>query len=118
KRAKKMAALLAEDFPITWELVKQQTSAESTIGRPHLADALVQVGAVPNRTAAFDTILRGGSKYYVPHYAPDPIAGVERIRSAGGAPVFGRPPARVGGRRAQARVLYEMLEHGRAGGRV
>src|SRR5690625_8047823 len=33
KRAKKMAALLAEDFPITWELVKQQTSAESTIGR-------------------------------------------------------------------------------------
>src|SRR5690625_4125801 len=88
KRAKKMAALLAEDFPITWELVKQQTSAESTIGRPHLADALVQVGAVPNRTAAFDTILRGGSKYYVPHYAPDPIAGVELIRAAGGVPIF------------------------------
>src|SRR5690625_7286442 len=98
KRAKKMAALLAEDFPITWELVKQQTSAESTIGRPHLADALVQVGAVPNRTAAFDTILRGGSKYYVPHYAPDPVLGVELIRAAGGVPIFAHPKAKVGGR--------------------
>src|SRR5699024_5890685 len=34
KRAKKMAALLAEDFPITWELVKQQTPVEDKNGRP------------------------------------------------------------------------------------
>ncbi|HIW46705.1 MAG TPA: PHP domain-containing protein [Candidatus Yaniella excrementigallinarum] len=115
KRAKKMAALLAEDFPITWELVKQQTSAESTIGRPHLADALVQVGAVPNRTAAFDTILRGGSKYYVPHYAPDPIAGVELIRAAGGVPIFAHPMAKVRGRMVKDQLFYEMLDAGLAG---
>ena len=115
KRAKKMAALLAEDFPITWELVKQQTSAESTIGRPHLADALVQVGAVPNRSAAFDTILRGGSKYYVPHYAPDPIVGVELIRAAGGVPIFAHPKAKIRGRIVKDQLFYDMLDAGLAG---
>lgn len=115
KRAKKMAALLAEDFPITWELVKQQTSAESTIGRPHLADALVQVGAVPNRSAAFDTILRGGSKYYVPHYAPDPIVGVELIRAAGGVPIFAHPKAKIRGRMVKDQLFYDMLDAGLAG---
>src|SRR5699024_6686256 len=110
KRAKKMAALLAEDFPITWELVKQHTSAESAIGRPHLADALVQVGAVPNRSAALDTILRGGSIYYVPHYAPDPIVGVELIRAAVGVPIFAHPKAKIRGRMVKDKMYYDMLD--------
>ena len=114
-RAKRMAQLLAEDFPITWELVKQQTTVESTIGRPHLADALVQVGAVPNRSAAFDSILRGGSKYYVPHYAPDPVHGVELVRAAGGVPVFAHPKAKVRGRTVGQRLFYDMLDAGLAG---
>src|SRR5690625_452245 len=112
KRAKRRAMLLAEDFPITWELVKQQTTVESTIGRPHLADALVQAGAVPNRSAAFDTILRGGSKYYVPHYAPDPVLGVELIRAAGGVPIFARPKAQVRGRIVDERLLSDMIDAG------
>ena len=115
KRAKRMAELLAEDFPITWDLVKQQTTVESTIGRPHLADALVQVGAVPNRSAAFDSILRGGSKYYVPHYAPDPVLGVELIRAAGGVPIFAHPKAKVRGRTVSQRLFYDMLDAGLAG---
>ena len=114
-RAKRMAKLLSEDFPITWELVKQQTTVESTIGRPHLADALVQVGAVPNRSAAFDTILRGGSKYYVPHYAPDPVLGVQLIRQAGGVPIFAHPKAKVRGRTVSKRLFDEMLDAGLAG---
>lgn len=115
KRAKRMAELLSQDFPITWDLVKQQTTAEATIGRPHLADALVKVGAVPNRSAAFDSILRGGSKYYVPHYAPDPVLGVELIRAAGGVPVFAHPTAKVRGRTVSAQLFYDMLDAGLAG---
>lgn len=114
-RAKRMAELLSQDFPITWDLVKQQTNAEATIGRPHLADALVMVGAVPNRSAAFDSILRGGSKYYVPHYAPDPVVGVELIRAAGGVPVFAHPAAKVRGRVVSEQVFYDMLDAGLAG---
>src|SRR5690625_240386 len=115
KRAKRMVELLSEDFPITWDLVKQQTTVESTIGRPHLADALVQVGAVPNRSAAFDSILRGGSEYYVPHYAPDPVLGVELIRAAGGVPIFAHPKAKVRGRTVSQRLFYDMLDAGLAG---
>lgn len=115
KRAKRMTELLARDFPITWELVKEQTTVEATIGRPHLADALVQVGAVPNRSAAFDSILRGGSKYYVPHYAPDPVHGVELIRAAGGVPIFAHPTASVRGRVVTEQLFYDMLDAGLAG---
>ena len=114
-RAKRMAELLAQDYPITWELVKQQTTVEATIGRPHLADALVKVGAVPNRSAAFDSILRGGSKYYVPHYAPDPVLGVELIRAAGGVPVFAHPAAKVRGRVVSELLFDDMLDAGLAG---
>lgn len=115
KRAKRMAELLSRDFPITWDLVKQQTSVEATIGRPHLADALVKVGAVPNRSAAFDSILRGGSKYYVPHYAPHPVLGVELIRAAGGVPVFAHPAAKVRGRVVSKQLFYDMRDAGLAG---
>ena len=114
-RAKRMTELLAADFPITWDLVKQQTTVESTIGRPHIADALVQVGAVQNRSAAFDSILRGGSKYYVPHYAPDPVLGVELIRAAGGVPIFAHPKAKVRGRTVSDQLFYDMLDAGLAG---
>ncbi|MDN6350439.1 MAG: phosphatase, partial [Yaniella sp.] len=114
-RAKRMAELLSQDYPITWDLVKQQTTVEATIGRPHLADALVKVGAVPNRSAAFDSILRGGSKYYVPHYAPDPVLGVELIRAAGGVPVFAHPAAKVRGRAVSEQVFHDMLAAGLAG---
>lgn len=114
-RAQQMTELLAEDFPITWDLVKAQTTAEATIGRPHLADALVQVGAVPNRSAAFDSILRGGSKYYVPHYAPDPVLGVELIRAAGGVPIFAHPKAKIRGRVVREQLFYDMLDAGLAG---
>ena len=114
-RAKRMAELLSQDYPITWDLVKQQTTVEATIGRPHLADALVKVGAVPNRSAAFDSILRGGSKYYVPHYAPDPVLGVELIRAAGGVPVFAHPAAKVRGRAVSEQVFHDMLDAGLAG---
>ncbi|MDR7346666.1 putative metal-dependent phosphoesterase TrpH [Enteractinococcus fodinae] len=114
-RAKRMTELLSADFPITWDLVKKQTTVESTIGRPHIADALVQVGAVQNRSAAFDSILRGGSKYYVPHYAPDPVLGVELIRAAGGVPIFAHPKAKVRGRTVSDQLFYDMLDAGLAG---
>ena len=114
-RAKRMTQLLSEDFPITWDLVKQHTTVESTIGRPHLADALVEAGVVPNRSAAFDSILRAGSKYYVPHYAPDPVLGVELIRAAGGVPIFAHPKAKVRGWVVEDQLFYDMVDAGLAG---
>ena len=42
ERAKKMVGLLAEDYPITWEMVLEQLPEGSTVGRPALADTLAR----------------------------------------------------------------------------
>lgn len=114
-RARTMTELLAEDYPITWELVREHASENATIGRPHLADTLVTLGVVPDRSAAFATILRGGSKYYVPHHAVDPVDAVRLVRGAGGVPVFAHPRARMRGRLVDRDTMDAMIDAGLAG---
>ena len=71
-----------------------QTAEGATIGRPHIADALVARGHVPTRSAAFAGILHPRAGYAQPHYAPDPLTGVRLIRAAGGVPVLAHPGTR------------------------
>ena len=92
QRARHMAELISADHPITWEDVQAQVAGETTvIGRPHIADALVAAGIVPDRSAAFGEILRPAGPYYVPYYAPSPVAAVQAIRAAGGVSVAAHP---------------------------
>ena len=114
-RAREMAERLAEDYPITWELVQEHAAEGASIGRPHLADALVSLGVVPDRSAAFASILTGRSKYYVPHHAPDPVEAVRLVRAAGGVPVFAHPRARMRGRIVGLEVIEAMIDAGLAG---
>jgi predicted metal-dependent phosphoesterase TrpH len=93
-RAEAMVGRIARDYDLTWADVLAQTTPGSTIGRPHIADALVARGHVPTRTAAFESILHWQGGYYRPHYAPDPILGVELITAAGGLAVLAHPGAR------------------------
>ena len=114
-RAQRMVERLTEDFPITWETVMEHSSPGATIGRPHIADALVSVGAVATRSDAFAHILTARSKYYVSHYAPDPVHAVRLVREAGGVPVFAHPVAQMRGRVVGPEVFEEMIEAGLAG---
>lgn len=114
-RAQMMAERLSEDFDLTWDDVLEHTPAGATIGRPHLADALVRIGAVPDRTAAFQSILTGSSKYYVPHYAPHPADAVRLVRAAGGVPVFAHPLASARGRVVGMETFEEMIAAGLGG---
>ncbi|GAB4084198.1 PHP domain-containing protein [Myceligenerans cantabricum] len=114
-RAERIAGLLAEDYPITWEDVLAQTGPGTTIGRPHLADALVAAGAVADRDEAFATMLHTGSRYYVPHYAPDAAEVVRLVRDAGGVPVFAHPGADGRGRVVPDATVVELAEAGLAG---
>ncbi|HMO11182.1 MAG TPA: PHP domain-containing protein, partial [Actinotalea sp.] len=95
-RAKEMVQRLAKDFPVTWEHVAEQTEDEATVGRPHIADALVALGVVPDRSAAFDSLLATGSPYWVPHHAPEVTDAIRLALDAGGVPVLAHPGA--GGR--------------------
>ncbi len=93
-RAEAMVGRIAKDYPISWEDVVAQTTPGGTIGRPHIADALVAKGLVADRSAAFRGILNWRGGYYQPHKAPLPVTGVELIVGAGGVPVIAHPGAR------------------------
>jgi predicted metal-dependent phosphoesterase TrpH len=93
-RAERIVDRIAEDYPLTWHDVLEQSVDGGTIGRPHIADALVARGHVADRSAAFASILHWRSGYYEKYYAPSPLAGVELIVGAGGAPVLAHPGTR------------------------
>lgn len=114
-RAQLMVETLTGDFGITWDDVLAQTQEGTTIGRPHIADAIVAAGVVPDRSTAFTQLLYPGSKYYVPHFAPDALDAIEAIRAAGGVAVFAHPAAAARGRVVPDRVIGEMAEAGLQG---
>ncbi|HET8878064.1 MAG TPA: PHP domain-containing protein [Arthrobacter sp.] len=114
-RAERMVSLLAEDYPLSWDDVIHHVAPGATLGRPHIADALVAAGVVADRGEAFDTILTSRSRYWVQHYAPDPASAVELVRAAGGVPVFAHPVASSRGRIVGEETYREMIDAGLAG---
>lgn len=106
RRAEAMVERIAADYRVTWTDVLAQTSDGATVGRPHIADALVALGLVRDRSAAFVGILHPRSGYYEPHYAPEPLDAVRLVREAGGVPVLAHP----GTRGAEKVVAEDQLE--------
>ncbi|MFZ9744035.1 MAG: PHP domain-containing protein [Aquiluna sp.] len=90
-RAKEMVERLAADYPISWQDVEDQLTPGATVGRPALADALVAKGIVPNRSAAFESILHKSSPYYVSDYSIETELAIKLIREAGGVSVMAHP---------------------------
>ena len=91
-RMRKMVELMASDgIAITMEDVIAATPPGATVGRPHLADALVKNKVVATRDEAFVDLLHNASKYYVTHAAPTPEAAISQIRKAGGVAVIAHP---------------------------
>jgi predicted metal-dependent phosphoesterase TrpH len=93
-RAEEIVRRIGRDYALTWDDVLAQTTEGATIGRPHIADALVARGHVSTRSAAFAGILDPSAGYAQPHYAPDPLTGIRLIRAAGGVPVLAHPGTR------------------------
>ncbi|MFY9713516.1 MAG: PHP domain-containing protein [Microbacterium sp.] len=90
-RAERIVRNIARDYDLHWDDVLAQTMLDATVGRPHIADALVARGIVRDRTEAFDGILHPREGYYEPHYAPDPLTAVQLITRAGGVAVIAHP---------------------------
>lgn len=90
-RAERIVERIAADYDLTWADVLAESSDGTTLGRPHIADALVRKGHVPTRSAAFESILHWQGGYYEKYYAPSPLAGIGTIVSAGGVPVLAHP---------------------------
>lgn len=114
-RARRMVDLIARDYPLTWEEVASRVEPGATVGRPHIADAMVAAGLVRDRDEAFASALHSRSPYFVRHYAPDTVEAVRLVRGAGGVPVMAHPLAARRGRTVSDAVIAEMAAAGLAG---
>ncbi|MGJ7441919.1 PHP domain-containing protein [Aquipuribacter sp. MA13-6] len=86
-----------------------------TPGRPHVADALVAVGAVAHRDEAFVELLAEGSPYYVGYRAPQLLDTVRMVVAAGGAAVIAHPASRAAADVLTDEVLARLAAAGLAG---
>jgi predicted metal-dependent phosphoesterase TrpH len=112
-RMRKMVELLqADGIHISLEDVYKAMPEGATVGRPHLADALVANGVVASRDAAFLNLLNNESKYYVTHAAPTPVDAIKAIRSAGGVAVIAHPFASRRGHILDATSFTELVGAG------
>jgi 3',5'-nucleoside bisphosphate phosphatase len=115
-RLRRMVERMAADgIPVTYNEVLAQVPAGATEGRPHIADALVANGTVPNRDEAFRRWLGNDSPYYVRHYAPDPVDAVRLVVEAGGVAVHAHPFGRGRGLGAGDGLIEEMVAAGLSG---
>ncbi len=88
---KMIEKMRAEGMDISIEDVKNAMPVGATMGRPHLADALVAKKIVKSRDEAFIDLLHNESRFYVSHAAPTPVEAIAMIRSAGGVAVIAHP---------------------------
>ena len=97
-RMRKMIELMAADgIPTTLADVEAAMPVGATMGRPHLADALVAKKLIKSRDEAFNGLIDNDSKYYVAHMAPTPVDAIKAIRAAGGVAVIAHPFASLRG---------------------
>ena len=91
RRAEAMVAKLGEmGIDIAFDAVLAQ-AAGAPVGRPHIAAAMVEAGAVADTDAAFAGYLEDGGPAYVTKHALAPTDGVALIRDAGGVAVLAHP---------------------------
>jgi predicted metal-dependent phosphoesterase TrpH len=112
-RMEKIIARINEaGIDITMNDVLEQLSDGATLGRPHLADALVKKGVVASRDEAFTQMLHNNSKYYVSHYSPTPEAAIALIKAAGGVSVIAHPMASHRGRTISLETFGSLIDSG------
>jgi predicted metal-dependent phosphoesterase TrpH len=69
----------------------EKWSGGKTIGRPHVARAIVETGAVGSVKEAFDRYLGEGRPAYVPRYRLEADEAVRLVRGAGGTTTVAHP---------------------------
>jgi predicted metal-dependent phosphoesterase TrpH len=91
-RGERMVERLRElGYPVTFDRVRE-IAGGGAIGRPHVAQALVEAGVIPTTDQAFSPELIGsGGRAYVEKHALDPLASLALIKRAGAVAVIAHP---------------------------
>ena len=111
-RAQRMVQLLADDgHDVRWEQVRR--SAAGTVGRPHVAQALIAAGLVSSIEEAFTPEWIGTrGRYWADKEEIDALDAIALVRAAGGVTVFAHPGASSRGRTVGDHVVVELAEAG------
>jgi predicted metal-dependent phosphoesterase TrpH len=111
QRAEKIVIKLrADGVPITWEEVYGY-AAGGSVGRPHIAQALIRAGLVKTTSEAFASAWLG-ARYFVPKSDLDVFDAVRAVREAGGVAVFAHPRASKRGRVVPDELIVKLAEAG------
>lgn len=109
---KMIEKMRSEGMDISIEDVVSAMPEGATMGRPHLADALVAKKIVKSRDEAFVELLHNDSRFYVSHAAPTPVEAISLIRRAGGVAVIAHPFASHRGEILKAEDFSELVAAG------
>ena len=117
-RARRIVARFVElGIAITFERVRE-LAGDAPIGRPHIAAAVVELGAAADLREVFDRYLADGGPAYVEKHAVTPERAVELLVAAGGVAVLAHPGL-YGDRRGRqglpVAVVERMVARGLAG---
>jgi predicted metal-dependent phosphoesterase TrpH len=110
-RAERMVQLLnADGIDVRWDDVHER-AAGGTVGRPHLAQALIRLGLVDTVAEAFAPEWLG-HRYRIPKQDMDVFNGLALILGAGGVPVFAHPRASRRGPIVPDSLIVELAGRG------
>jgi len=113
-RLGRLAGVLAKladlGVPVSEADVMAQVGSSPSVGRPHIADALIKAGHVRDRQEAFDRFLADGGPAHVPRYTIEVERGVELVHQAGGLAVIAHPWGR-GREHVLPQEVLEALAH-------
>ena len=114
-RGERMARMLeADGTGVTWARVREL--AGGAVGRPHVAQALIEQGHVATVSEAFTPEWIGtGGRYWVDKTELDVLDAVRLVAGAGGVSVFAHPRATKRGRTVSDDVIVAMAEAGLGG---
>ena len=100
--------LNAIGYEITLEELSLKARGES-IGRPHVAEVLVEKGYFHDVQEAFDRCLKRGARAYTPRQLPPPAECIAAIHAAGGLAFWAHPVHGVRSERAMVRRFLKVL---------
>ncbi|MFE0583390.1 PHP domain-containing protein [Streptomyces sp. NPDC058874] len=112
-RARTMVGKLQDlGVAVTWDQVAR-IAGDGSVGRPHIATALVELGVVATVSDAFtpDWLADGGRAYAEKHEL-DPFDAVRLVKAAGGVTVFAHPAAVKRGRCVPESAIAELAAAG------
>jgi 3',5'-nucleoside bisphosphate phosphatase len=113
ERGERMVRKLQDlGYPILFERVREIASGNN-IGRPHIAQALVEAGVVAELKDAFsDEFIGAGGRAYVEKHALGPLDAIQLMKRAGGLAVVAHPVHWRDGLPVPDELIEQMVDAG------